>query len=248
MFTPEDRASLRSDLVEFARRDARIAAGAVTGSAATDREDKWSDIDLAFGIIDTAELPSVLSDWTARMYQRHSAVHHFDVKAGAWIYRVFLLASTLQADLAFVPAREFRALAPTFRLLFGQANDPRHAPPQPTDDLIGMGLLYALHARSSMARGRVWQAELMISCLRDNALSLACIGHGLPSVHGRGFDQLPSAVIAQFEESLVRSLEPVQLARAFRAATQRFFGEIEHADPKLAKRLEPILASLIATS
>jgi len=248
MFTPKERARLRSDLIEFARQDARIAAGALTGSASADREDQWSDIDLAFGLADVAEMPNVLSDWTARMYERHSAVHHFDVKAGAWIYRVFLLASTLQVDLAFVPAAEFGALAPTFRLLFGQANDPGHAPPQPTGDLIGMGLLYALHARSSIARGRVWQAELMISCLRDNALALACIRHELPAAHGRGFDQLPGAVIAQFEDSLVRSLEPVQLADAFRAAARAFSSEIEHTDPQLAKRLEPILASLIAIS
>lgn len=246
MFTPQVRASLRSDLVEFARQDARIAAGAITGSVAAGREDEWSDVDLAFGVADAAEMPNVLADWTARMYQRHSAIHHFDVKAGAWIYRVFLLASTLQVDLAFVSASEFRALAPTFRLLFGQANEARHGAPPSLDDLIGMGLLYALHARSSIARGRIWQAEFMISCLRDNALSLACIRHGLPTSHRRGYDQLPGTVIAQFEESLVRSLEPVQLARALRATAQAFSIELAHADTQLAKRLEPILTSLVA--
>ena len=245
MFTPDERARIRTELIADARQDPRLAAGAITGSAANDREDAWSDIDLAFGVAEAAEVANVVSDWTARMYERHAAVHHFDVKRGAWIYRVFLLASTLQVDLAFVPAPEFRALAPTFRLLFGRASDPRHTPPQATDDLIGMGLLYALHARSSMARGRVWQAELMISCLRDNALSLACIRHGLPPAHGRGFDQLPNAVIAQFDESLVRGLEPVQLARAFRAATHVFMSEMEYADATVAERVKPILISLM---
>jgi hypothetical protein len=46
-------------------------------------------------VVDAAELPSVLSDWTARMYDQHFALHHLDVKSGAWIYRVFLLPSTL---------------------------------------------------------------------------------------------------------------------------------------------------------
>ncbi len=246
MFTPDERASLRSDLLEFARQDARITAGAVTGSAAADREDEWSDIDLAFGVAGADDLPNVLADWTARMYDRHSAVHHFDVKSGAWTYRVFLMPSTLQVDLAFVAAAEFRALAPTFCLVFGQANQARHTPPQQTDDLIGMGLLYALHARSSIARHRLWQAEFMISSLRDTALALACLRHGLPAAHARGFDQLPSGVARQFKDSLIGDLGPGELARAFQVATEGFLGEIRIVDRPLAARLEAIMTSLIA--
>src|SRR5665213_1487086 len=115
MFTPQERDRLRTDLLGHAVSDGRISGAAITGSAAAGREDRWSDIDLAFGVIDAAELPNALSDWTAYMYDRHLALHHLDVKSGAWIYRVFLLPSTLQIDLAFVPAAEFRALAPTFR-------------------------------------------------------------------------------------------------------------------------------------
>jgi hypothetical protein len=94
MFTPEERAQLRVDLLECAARDRRISGAAITGSAATEREDRWSDIDLAFGVADAAELANVLSDWTKRMYHLHSALHHLDVKSGAWIYRVFLLPSS----------------------------------------------------------------------------------------------------------------------------------------------------------
>ena len=96
MFTPEQRARLRADLLEYAAGDRRISSAAITGSAAAGREDEWSDIDLAFGVGDAAKLPNVLSDWTAHMYDRHQALHHLDIRSGAWIYRVFLLPSTLQ--------------------------------------------------------------------------------------------------------------------------------------------------------
>ncbi len=148
---------------------------------------------LAFGVAESAELPVVLADWTAQMYERHLALHHLDVPAGAWIYRVFILPSSLQVDLAFVPAGEFRALAPTFRLLSGEANEPRHMPPPRAADVIGLGWLYALHARTCIARRNLWQAEYMISGVRDHALELACIRHGLPAAHGRGMDRLPPA-------------------------------------------------------
>ena len=108
--------------------DRRINGAAITGSAAAEREDRWSDIDLAFGIADAADFPSVLSDWTAHTYDRRLAVHHVEVKSGAWLYRVSLLPSTLQVDLAFVSATEFRVLAPAFRLVFGKANESRHFP------------------------------------------------------------------------------------------------------------------------
>jgi hypothetical protein len=245
IFTPEERSQLRYDLLEYAGADSRISAGAITGSATTGREDRWSDIDLAFGVIDAIELPPVLSGYTALMYDRHRALHHHDVKAGAWIYRVFFLSSTLQVDLAFVPVSEFRALAPSFQLVFGQENEPRHAPPQLAADIVGFGWLYALHTRSCIARRKLWQAEYMLSGVRDYALALACIRHGLPSVHGRGLDHLPHGVIDQFEGSLVRQLDVAELTRAFRVALRGLLNEIQSVDANLATRLQLPLITLV---
>ncbi|HXP83166.1 MAG TPA: hypothetical protein VN841_00510 [Bryobacteraceae bacterium] len=244
MFTPEERARLRSGLLEHAASDPRISGAAITGSAAADREDRWSDIDLAFGVHDAAEVPNVLADWTEHMYSRHLALHHLDVTSGAWIYRVFLLPSTLQVDLAFVSATEFRALAPTFRLVSGKANESRPVPPAPSGNIIGMAWLYALHARSCMARGKLWQTEYMISGVRDNALALACLRHGLPAVHGRGMDLLPTGVAAQFEDSLVRQLDITELSRAFQVVIDGLLSEIRSVDAELAGRLQETLTRL----
>ncbi len=244
MFTPEERVRLRSELLEYAATDKRISGAAITGSAANEREDRWSDIDLAFGVNDADELPNVLSDWTAHMYHQHRALHHLDIRSGAWVYRVFLLPSTLQVDLAFAPATEFRALAPTFRLLFGSAQEARHIPPPAAADLIGLGWLYALHARSCIARQKLWQAEYMISGMRDHALALACLRHGLPTTHGRGIDQLPNEVTRLFEDSLVRQMDTAELSRAFRVAMNGLLREIRSADEKLAEQLRKALISL----
>jgi hypothetical protein len=244
MFTPEERDRLRSDLLEYAAGDRRVGGAAITGSAAAGLEDRWSDIDLAFGVTNAAELTDVLSDWTAHMYRQHLALHHLDITAGAWVYRVFLLPSTLQVDLAFVSATEFRALAPTFRLMLGKANEPRYVPPPLPGDIIGLAWLYALHVRSGIARGNLWQAEYMISGVRDNALALACIRHGLPAVHGRGMDLLPGEVAAQFEGALVRQLDTAELSRAFRLVIRGLLSEIRSVDEELAERLQGALTHL----
>jgi hypothetical protein len=244
MFTPEQRVKLRSELLQWAANDRRISGAAITGSAADEREDRWSDIDLAFGINSEAEMASVLTDWTTHMYDRHRALHHFDVKAGAWTYRVFLLSDTLQVDLAFVTKTEFRPLAPTFRLVFGTSETLQPFPSPLAGDLIGLGWLYALHARSSIARGTLWQAEHMISGLRDHVLALSCMRHCLPAVHGRGIDMLPEEVTAQLAKALVRELDPDELQRAFGVAVKGLLFEIGKTDAELAERLNEPLSSL----
>ena len=247
MFTPEERDRLRADLLEHAAGDPRISGAAITGSAAAGREDRWSDIDLAFGVSEAAEMPNVIADWTAHMRHQHLALHHLDIMSGEWVYRVFFLPSTLQVDLAFVPATEFRPLAPTFHLMFGKANESWHVPPPPLQDIIGFGWLYALHARSCIARGKLWQAEYMISGIRDNALALSCIRNGLPAVHGRGMDMLPSRVTAQFEDSLVGQLDTAELSRAFRVVIRGLLSEIRSIDEELAERLQGPLIHLTET-
>jgi len=84
----------------------------------------------------------------------------------------------------------------------------------------------------------------MISGVRDNALALACIRQDVPAVHGRGADELPSAVASQIEESLVRSLDLAELSRAFRVATLGFLSEVRNVDGQLAERLQDVLMCL----
>src|SRR3989440_42857 len=154
-----------------------------------------------------------VADWTERMSGEGGAVHHLDVYLGDTLFRVFLLANTLQVDLAFWPATEFGAIGPTFRLLFGTANERPARPPPAAALLIGMGWLYALHARSSIARGRAWQAEYMVSGMRDQVLALACLRHGVPAVEGRGIDRLPPEATAAVAAGLGCSLDAAGLRR-----------------------------------
>lgn len=247
MFTPDEREVLRAQLIGVARADRRIVGAAVTGSHSIGNEDRWSDIDLAFGVRESAQVAATLQDLTDRMYRDHAAIHHLDVPSGAWIYRVFLLSSTLQVDLAFVPVAHFGVRGPTFRLVFGSAAELPHVPPPSPEDLIGWAWLYALHARSSLARNRMWRAEYMISGMRDQVLALACLRQGLPAREGRGIDSLPADISAPLEAALVRTLDAAELVRAFRAAERGLMREVYAVDPDLAGRLEAALLALTQT-
>ncbi|GAA1607768.1 MULTISPECIES: nucleotidyltransferase domain-containing protein [Kribbella] len=243
-FTPADRSALRDTLIAASRADTRITGAALTGSAAVGAEDEWSDIDLALGLAPDASHPEVLADWTARMYADHAAVHHTDVWSRSTVYRVFLLESTLQVDIAFAPSGAFGPLGPTFQLLFGEATQQEPwSTPDPAD-IIGLAWLYALHARSSIERGRSWQAEYMISGVRDHVLTLMCLRHGLPHSQGRGLHLLPAT--GDVEQTLVRSLDDAELRRAFRASVDVLLAEASYVDAELAVRLSGPLRALTA--
>jgi hypothetical protein len=246
VFSVEDRAALRDALIDAARRDARISGVALTGSSSTGAEDRWSDIDLAFGVASGANRAALIAEWTERMYRDHDAVHHTDVMAGAALFRVFLLRNTLQVDLAFWPESEFGAIAPTFRLVSGTARERPAFPGPSAEPLIGMAWLHALHARSCIARGTLWQAEYMISGLRDHVLALACLRHGVPAVQGRGMDSLPADVTTPVATALVRSLDVAELRRAFTSACELLLAEIEAVDAALAARLSAPIRALAA--
>ncbi len=244
VFSVKDRDRLRRVLISAAEADARITGVALTGSAALGKEDRWSDIDLAFGIGADVPLGQVMEDWTRTMYDTQGAVDHVDMRAGPATYRTFLLVNTLQVDLGFWPTEEFGATAPSFKLLSGKANE-RPAPTDPSAaHLIGMAWLYALHARSSIQRGRPWQAEYMISGMRDYVLSLACLRYGVATSQGRGVDQVPVEVTLPLQGALVRGLDRAELSRAFVVASDAVLEESRHVDVGLAQRLSGPLKML----
>jgi hypothetical protein len=245
VFTSQKREQIRGELVAAAKADPRIGGAAHLGSAALGQLDRWSDIDLALCLAPDADLNQVLIDWTARLYRDHAVVANYDVKRGDILYRVFLLDSTLQVDLSFWPTNEFRAVGPKFRLIFGAAGEPISVPVPGSKDLIGMAWLYALHLRSSIARSRLLQAEYMLSGMRDNVLALMCQRQGIAAVQGRGLDDLAEEQKARAAECLARSLEPVELKRAFRLTVDALLEEVRCTDSSLATKLESTLNRMV---
>ncbi len=235
MFTAEQREQVRQRILELAQSDPRVIAGALTGSMAFGGGDQWSDI--AEGITPEA----VLEDWTHLFEQEWGVLDHFDLRSGSSVYRVFLLPSGLQVDVAATPAEDFGARGPNFCALFGPS---RHVPatPQPSaSSLIGLSWLYVLHAHASIERHKPWQAEYWISEIREHTLALACLRLGENTRERRGVDRLPSSVTDPLTEALVHSLDEPELRRALAASTRCLLGELEAWDASLCARLSPLL-------
>lgn len=217
MFTIEQREALRDRLLRLAAEDERVVAGAV------------------------------LEDWTRTLTGALAAVHLADLARGPTTYRVFLLPDALQCDLSLTPAAQFRPAGPRFRLLFGRTAGATAAgasagmTPAVAGDLFGWGVIYALHARACIGRGRVWQAEHYVGAVRDHALALACLRHGLPAVQARGYDDLPAEILARFGAAHVSAAEPGALRAALAASARELLREgaeahLPHAET-VAQRL-----------
>jgi hypothetical protein len=253
VFTVEQRDALRERLLRIAEDDERVVAGAAVGSLAVDGGDRFSDLDLTFAIADHVQVADVLEDWTRTLIDELDAVRLADLEREPTIYRVFLLPDALQFDLSLTPAAQFRPAGPRFRLLFGETAAESEAPtprvagaiflptPAVAGDLFGWGVIYALHARACIERGRVWQAEHYVGAVRDHALSLACLQGGLPAVLARGYDELSAETLARFEDAHVGAVEPVALRAALAASVLALMREgaearLPHADA-VAERL-----------
>jgi hypothetical protein len=209
--------------------------------------DRWSDIDLTFGVDDSVPVGDVLTDWTREVSTELDAAHLFDLPSGSSIYRVLLLPGCLQVDLSFTPAAQFGARGPRFTLLFGRAVERPHFTRPSAHEVFGLGVHHAVRARFCIERGRLWQAEYWISGVRDQALMLACGRRGLEQSHGRGFDDLPASELEQFTGGLVRSMERDELLRALGSAVAGLLRE-SVAAPEVAARVEGRLRELTATT
>ncbi len=240
MFTVAERDQVRARLLEAARTDQIILAAAITGSYALDASDEWSDIDLAFSV--DGAIQTALARWTDLLYADFGALHHWDLPVGGSVYRVFLLPGGLEVDIAFMPVAEFGPVAPSWRPVFGTTLEPVPARPPRTGhrELAGLGWHHVLHARTCIERGKLWQAEWLISGIRDHVLELACRRYGYPASYAKGADQLPAELTEPVRATLVRSLDEPELRRALAAATAVLNAELAWTDPELAARLRSL--------
>ncbi len=238
MFSVEQRDALRERVLRLAREDQRIVAGAAVGSLAVDGGDRFSDLDLTFGVAGHVRVTDVLADWTRTLVDELDAVQLAELERGPTTYRVFLLPNLLQLDLSMTPEADFRPAGPRFRLLFGEtaAGKPESATgelflstPALAEDIFGWGVIYAVYARTCIERERVWQAEHYVGAVRDHALSLACLRQGLPTAQARGYDDLSAETLARLQDAHIGSVELGALRAALAGSVVALMSEGEEA-------------------
>jgi hypothetical protein len=247
VFSVEQRDALRDRVLQLAEEDERVVAGAAVGSLAVDGGgDRFSDLDLTFAVAEGVTVAEVLDDWTRLLAEELEAVELIDLERGPTIYRVFLFPDALQFDLSLTPAAHFRPAGPRFRLLFGETVGDAQLPnPPDAQDLFGWGVIYALHSRTCIERGRLWQAEHYVGAVRDHALVLACLREGANAVQARGYDDLSDETLARFDDTHVPSVEPQALRRALAASARALLHEGAEAGLPSAATVGSRLAELL---
>lgn len=155
-----------------------------------------------------------------------------------------LLSNTLQVDIAFAPQEHFGARAPTFKLVFGESGGATQVKPTNFEVYAGWCWLYALHIRSSIKRGKVWQAEYFVGAMRNHLISLVCRRYKLPEKEGRGVDGLPREELLNLEPTLIKSVDLSELQRAFGELTKLYLNEVGRIDKGLRQSIEPVLIEL----
>ncbi|NOS86574.1 MAG: hypothetical protein HOP31_15675 [Ignavibacteria bacterium] len=243
MFTIQYRQEVRQRLINNAKNDSRIVSAAIIGSYAHGKEDRWSDIDLTFGVAESTSISSMIDSWTDLISNEFDGITLFDVKRENTIYRVFILPGCLQVDLSFSPVSEFGAVGPHFKLLYGNQYEKAQPRSLPIQELFGYMVHHILRARFCMERNRLWQAEFWISEARNYALKLACQSRGLNIDYGRGFDDLPQNILDLFKDSFVKKLNKKEIIRSIQAIISGLEGISEEVK-ELSVKLNHIMYEL----
>lgn len=196
---------------------------------------------MGLGVAGAAETDEVVADWTRLVETEFGRLHHWDLRSGSSLYRVFLLPNGLELDLSFTPQSDFGPRGPSFRALFGETGAGSPAPRGSADQLMGLGWHHAFHAFVAIERAQPWKAEYWISALRDQVLTMACLRLGEETAWARGFDRLPDAVTDPLVGAIVRSLETHELRRALKAAAGGLLNEIGYVDDDFRRALRPLL-------
>ncbi len=227
------------------KADPRITSAAFVGSS-SGNPDRWSDLDLTFGVTDEINIAEVLKDWTQHVESEFSGNKLFDASSGPSIYRVFLLPGNLQVDLSFTHQKDFGALGPHFRLLWGNSvpRQRENLPPRP-EELFGLAAHHLVRARICVERGKMWQAEYWIGEARNYALTLACLHRGFESTnYGRAFDLLPKELLDDFSKTLLGSIDRETLISAIGATVDRLLENSDDVPHNLVSKLESQLREL----
>jgi hypothetical protein len=243
MFSIAERDRIRNVVLAMGRDDQRIVAGAMLGSLADGRIDRWSDLDVTFSVRDGEAIEPVLEGWTTRLEADLHAVRLFDLPVETTIYRVFLLPGSLQLDLSLTPEHDFWPRGPSFQLVFGSAGEPRFTPPPAIVDLAGLAVEDVRAARVAIERHRYWQALFFIESLRNHVLSIAAVRRGLKASYARSTDELPERLLAAATETIVGSLDPETLRGGLRSGVELLISEAADGAP-LIRTLEADLREL----
>jgi len=99
--------------------------------------------------------------------------------------------------------------------------------------------------RSSLARGRVLQAEYMLSGMRNHVFELACLRCGVIAKQGRGLDDLPAVERDAAARCIPRSLDPDELKRSFQKTMELLVREIRPVDAELENKLTGVLQDMV---
>ena len=243
-YSAEDRSRIQDFLIENARSDPRITDAALVGSESVGENDRWSDIDLTFGVGENVDLESLMADWSELLEKTFQTLQLFDLVYDRSTYRVFLTPDCLQIDLSFTPTSHFGAITENFKLLFGKENErPKKTAPDPRT-VYGYFVLYALKTRTSIERGRLWQAIGFLEAAREQLMILACLKYGLNPFDGRGYDELPVDLKDELEKSLVAVMEASVIKNALSILVHsqlQFTAHFPDLEPTLSTRLLAIV-------
>ena len=254
-YSPATREATLNGLLTALQNDQRIAGLLVVGSGAEGFADGYSDIDLCAVTTSADDVRPAFQEWGVKIREMLPVFHSLESVRGANTYLwILLLENFLEIDLCFLCLDDLEARRNRWKTVFDRSgriegimqSSWENRPKPNLEDTyryrLGSIWHYISYAAVAVQRDQPWRAIYEIEQIRNQTIELRGLRDELETKRFRHVDQMSADFLAELEQTLVLSVQGIDLMNALRAATACFFREAQHYDKmlnlKLAERFE----------
>lgn len=231
MFSQLYRERARDRIIDEVKADKNILSAASIGSYARNEVDRWSDIDLTFGIDSATSSADAIEQYKKFIKEEFQGEFLFKISLKPIDYIVFLLPGCLQIDLSFSPQNHFGPLSEHFELLFGtHGAKPEVEPPSEIKEKFGLIVHHLLRSYVSLKRKQIPKAVDWLSKAQKYAMSIESNKNNEVPIF---FDELKSSNYRSSEEIQSRLNQCI-----------KHLPSLEHKNPNKLKRITLLLEEL----
>lgn len=238
LFTPERRTEILENLLIFLQTDEQVSGVVMVGSTADDFRDTYSDINLLVIVADSLPVYPVYHKWKTRFTALYNRLSGFEMRQDGECYHFgCLLDNYLGLEMQFLKLEKLVATRKPWKIAFDRAgNLATHlertyaeeqlaAPVREYKRIMETIWQPILKCVAALRRDEIWRALYLLEDLRDSAVRIAGMNHGVDTYGFTAVDHLPEMFLVHLRHTIPTSTSTPAIRRALKTAVILLFRE-----------------------
>lgn len=238
LFTPERRVEILENLLIFLKTDDQISGVVMVGSTAENFRDNYSDINLLVITADNLPVYPVYHKWKTRFTALYNRLSSFETGYDGERYHFgCLLDNYLSLEMHFLKLEKLIAKRKPWQIAFDRVGNLEHhlertyaeeqmvAPVREYTRIMETIWLPIMKCVAALRRDEIWRALYLLEELRDKAVQIAGMNHGIDTHGFTAVDYLPEMFLVHLRHTIPTSTSTPAIRRALKTAVVLLFRE-----------------------